>query len=214
MVEQLSDLFAWIVQLIVGSDPFFWVIPWIIGVVWLAGKTQLVFVRLACAAAAAVPFGFLIYHHSRSIGFAITIGLVVFVALAFKLIVFEVLGRLIKRDQEKGKASGLDCSLEFQRRRRKAWRYARFGLALVVISLLVLSWESSFENEAMIGLVGGVIWLILVCFWCYGCPNCGIMLIWSVSSVGRGDVRWDVGTILDPEFCSACGARLKAISTE
>ena len=193
------------------GDPFIWVMLWMVGVVWLAGKTDLVFVRLACAAIAAAPFGFFLYIQSRSIGLAIAIGLLVFVVLAFKLIIAEVLGRLIKRDQERGKATGLDCSSEFQRRRRKAWQFARFGFALALISILTLIWGGRFEHEAFIGFGGAIIWLTLVAFWCYRCPNCGTIPIATSSSAGTGGISFGAGVDLNPEFCCACGVRLKAI---
>ncbi len=193
------------------NDPELWLFLWIAGAIWIARRSDLVFVRLACAAAAALPAGFFVYHYSRSLGAASAVALVLFVVLAFGLIVMAILlrkaDRAIEQDREKGK--GIDCSTEFQKRRRESRHKALPAFALIGIALLMLFWGSAYEYLAFFGFGTAVAWLSLICFLYYRCPNCGMIPISGGSSSGRGRIGFSYGVDLNPDYCCACGVRLR-----
>lgn len=102
-----------------------------------------------------------------------------------------------------------DWSAEFQTRRRRAWRKARWAAAILLASFAAAFWDMRFFLLAFVGGMGAIVWLIFVASRYYRCPACGKTPMTNGPAFGTEGVLYEKSVDLDPEFCSNCGVRLK-----
>lgn len=198
------------------NDPSTWLFIWTVAAILIGRKSDLVPVRLACAVVAAIPAGFLVYQYEHSLGAAIAMAIGLFVFLVFALIVLELPSLASSRsaaDQKRESTKEVDCSAEFQERRRKAGKMALLPIALLVIPALIGIWVGRYGNEPFFGFGAAIVWLTWICFRYYRCPGCNMIPISRGSSSGGGSFSLSIGVHLDPEFCWSCGVRLKPKSS-
>jgi hypothetical protein len=102
-----------------------------------------------------------------------------------------------------------DWSAEFQNRRRRIWRKARWAVLILMCSFAAAFWDMRFFFVAFFGGIGSILWLIFVCTRYYLCPACGKMPMTNGTAFGTDGISYERGVALDPEFCANCGVRLK-----
>jgi hypothetical protein len=102
-----------------------------------------------------------------------------------------------------------DWSAEFQTRRQRAWRKARWAFAVLAITLPLALYDMRFFFVAFVGGFGAILWLVYVATRHYLCPACGKMPMTSGAAFGTDGISYRRSVDLDPEFCSSCGVRLK-----
>jgi hypothetical protein len=103
-----------------------------------------------------------------------------------------------------------DRSAEFQKRRRRSWRKARWAVFVLLVSFAAIWWDMRFFLPGFVASIVAILWIVFVWTRHYVCPACGKTPMTNGPAFGSDGVFDDRGVDLDPEFCSHCGVRLKA----
>ena len=102
-----------------------------------------------------------------------------------------------------------DCSAEFQKRRRRAWRKARWAVLVLLVSFAATWWDMRFFIPGFIASIVAILWIVFVWTRHYVCPACGKTPMTNGPAFGTEGIFYDKSVDLDPEFCANCGVRLK-----
>jgi hypothetical protein len=103
-----------------------------------------------------------------------------------------------------------DWSVEFQKRRRRSWRKARWAVLVLLVSFAATWWDMRFFILGFVAFAGAILWIIFVWRRYYVCPACGKTPMTNGPAFGTESIFYDKSVDLDPEFCANCGVRLKA----
>jgi hypothetical protein len=104
---------------------------------------------------------------------------------------------------------GGDWSAEFLRKRRRAWRKARWAVLILAVAFAAAWWDVRWFIAGFVGCFGALLWIIWVWRRHYLGPACGETPMTNGPAFGTEGILYDKSVDLDPEFCSNCGVRLK-----
>lgn len=102
-----------------------------------------------------------------------------------------------------------DWSAEFQKKRRRAWRKARWAVLILAVAFAAAWWDVRWFIAGFVGCFGALLWIIWVWRRYYLCPACGETPMTNGPALGTEGLLYERSVDLDPEFCSNCGVRLK-----
>jgi hypothetical protein len=101
-----------------------------------------------------------------------------------------------------------DWSVEFQRKRRRAWREARWTVLVLTVAFAAAWWDERLFIAGFVGCFAAILWIIYVWRRHCLCPARGKTPMTNGPAFGTEGLLCEKSVDLDPEFCSNCDVRL------